>query len=821
MKVQLRELIARRSNPLGDASDTASDIYSPFILATTELGDSDTVHTAGASLLAPSSSTTTTDFALYSGSRGDAASIMSNSSSLSKRSMRSIRSVRAMIPSLQDALKNSRAYRRLYHRGGLDNSDSQSLSGFSIESREKGCSWSMLSDLSLGDLSLSNIAVIELPIYMTDLYDPRPYVLIAKQVDVHSPGSSTNFKLKWSSRGRIHNAISEGNIFVIRALLSIGSDIEERDRKAQTPLIHAVRREHEVILKVLLEKGANLEAQDADGWTPLHHAVCRDGEDIVILLLEKGVNLETPDAEGLTPLAHAVLKNHEHLVKLLLEKGASSHSLTDLGTMRDLKGLIHDAIEVGNENVVRLLLAIAVDVEERDIQGQTPLLHAVRRNREAIFKMFLEKGVNLEAKDAEGLTPLAHAVLNNNELLVKLLVEHGANTDDLYLNDLDLQRDLKSGVHNAIATGNLKLVRLLLALSVDVEERDTQGQTPLLHAVRRDNEAIVRLLLEKGVNLETPDAEGLTPLAHAVLKNHEHLVELLLEKGASSDSLTDLGTTRDLKGPIHDAIEIGNENVVRLLLAIAVDVEERDIQGQTPLLHAVRRNREAIFKMFLEEGVNVEAEDADGLTPLAHAVLENNEILVKSLLEKGAKVDVLRDIGAKRGFRGRIYDAIDKENENVVRLLLVMGVDIEERDLFRNTPLVLACWFGKSAIAKLLVEQGADMKACDGQGWTVLHCAVLGQNASLLTFLLDNGALEVIDVTRNDGDTPLHVAGFPDTRLPLAQILVERGARLDIKNNNGQTPYEYAISERAFKVAKYLWSQLEPNEQAQLTPPPN
>jgi ankyrin repeat protein len=420
---------------------------------------------------------------------------------------------------------------------------------------------------------------------------------------------------------------------------------------------------------------------------------------------------------GLTPLAHTVLKNHEHLVKLLLEKGASSDSLTDLGTTRDLNGLIHDAIAVGNENMVRLLLAIAVDVEKRDIQGQTPLLHAVRRNREAIVKMFLEKGVNVEAKDAKGLTPLAHAVLKNNALLVKLLVEHGANTDDLYLNDLDLQRDLKSGVHKAIAAGNPKLVRLLLALSVDVEERDTQGQTPLLHAVRR--------------------------------------------------------------------------------------------------------NREAIVKMFLEKGVNVEAEDADGLTPLAHAVLKNNEILVKSLLEKGAKIDVLRSIGAKRDLQGPINDAIDKENENVVRLLLVMGVDIEERNWFRNTSLVMACWFGKSAIAKLLLEQGADMKACASQGMTVLHCAVCGENASLLTFLLDNGALEVIDVTRNDGDTPLHVAGVSDKRLPLAQILVERGARLDIKNINGQTPYEYAISERAFKVAKYLWSQLEPNEQAQLAPPPN
>jgi ankyrin repeat protein len=263
--------------------------------------------------------------------------------------------------------------------------------------------------------------------------------------------------------------------------------------------------------------------------------------------------------------------------------------------------------------------------------------------------------------------------------------------------------------------------------------------------------------------------------------------------------------------------------IVRLLLEKGVNLETPDAEGLTPLAHAILENNEHLVKLLLEKGVNLETQDADGRTPLHHAVRRNNEAIVRLLLEKGAKIDVLRGIGAKSDLQGRIHDAIVKGNENVVRLLLVMGVDIEERHIwFRKTPLLWACHFGQSAIAKLLLEEGADMKACDEQGGTVLHWAVYDGNASLLTFLLDTGALEVIDnVPRNEGNTPLHWAGRYDERLPLAQILVERGARLDIKNNNGQTPYEYAISEGEFKVAEYLWSQLEPNEQAQLTPPPN
>jgi ankyrin repeat protein len=156
-----------------------------------------------------------------------------------------------------------------------------------------------------------------------------------------------------------------------------------------------------------------------------------------------------------------------------------------------------------------------------------------------------------------------------------------------------------------------------------------------------------------------------------------------------------------------------------------------------------------------------------------------------------------------------------------VRLLLVMGADVEERSWGGMTPLLSACRHGTSGIAKILVARGADVKARDKDGLTVLHCAVTSKDASLLTFLLDNGALDVIDVTNNNGNTPLHFAGRRNSRLPLAQILIERGARLNIKNNKRQIPYEFALEWSSHKVAKYLWSQLEPNEKAQLQPPPN
>jgi ankyrin repeat protein len=274
-----------------------------------------------------------------------------------------------------------------------------------------------------------------------------------------------------------------------------------------------------------------------------------------------------------------------------------------------------------------------------------------------------------------------------------------------------------------------------------------------------------------------------------------------------------------------------------MLLTRGVSVEACDNQGRTLLTLAVLENREPIVKLLLESGADVEAPDT--LALLAYAVLEEQtaivklllescadaevkamcdsigkeDAIIKLLLEKGASIPILKAIGSTTSLEGRLETAISLGEENVVRLLLFMGADVEERGMYNMTPLLRAAFKGRLTIVKILVEAGADMKARDKDGWTVLHCAAHGGDVELVQFLFDNGALELLDVTDEDGDTPLHRAAR--SHLPVAQMLVERGARVTPKTKTGKTPYQIARPE----VAKYLWSRLSPDEQAQETPP--
>jgi ankyrin repeat protein len=307
-------------------------------------------------------------------------------------------------------------------------------------------------------------------------------------------------------------------------------------------------------------------------------------------------------------------------------------------------------------------------------------------------------------------------------------------------------------------------------------------------------------LLESGADVGACDNQGRTPLILAILENREAIVKLLLESGA--------------------------------------DVGACDNQGRTPLILATLENREPIFKLLVENAGHVEAPDTMAL--LAYAVLKEKTAIVKLLMErcadaevkamcdsidkkddaikllreKGASIPLLKAIGSTTSLKGRLETAIHSKEENVVRLLLFMGADVEERGWHNMTPLLIAASNGRLTIVKILVEAGADMKAHEILGRTVLHYAAHGGDVELFQFLLDNGALELLDVTNADGNTPLHSAAW-NNNLPVAQMLVERGARVNAKNRKGQTPYQIPRPE----VAKYLWSRLSPDEQAHETPP--
>lgn len=100
------------------------------------------------------------------------------------------------------------------------------------------------------------------------------------------------------------------------------------------------------------------------------------------------------------------------------------------------------------------------------------------------------------------------------------------------------------------------------------------------------------------------------------------------------------------------------------------------------------------------------------------------------------------------------------------------------RDLDGRTPLHLAA---SEAVAKLLLDAGADPAAGDQNGNTPLHTATSADAARLL---LERGAKA--EAKNSSGATPLHVTGDAQ----IAELLLAKGADRDAKDARGRSPLQ-------------------------------
>ncbi len=186
-----------------------------------------------------------------------------------------------------------------------------------------------------------------------------------------------------------------------------------------------------------------------------------------------------------------------------------------------------------------------------------------------------------------------------------------------------------------------------------------------------------------------------------------------------------------------------------------------------PLLEAVKKNDVPGVRAILGAAANSSEINRRGVTgdlPLLIAARSGNLEIARLLVEHGAVVD----IGKERGDRTPLIEAAGYGHAEIVKFLITKGADVNARGK-GLTPLLNACAGGHLRIGPagdkpktilVLLENGADVNVQDESwlktGRTPLMYAVMQGDAALVEAFLAKGAR--LDLKNKDGDTALSLA---------------------------------------------------------------
>ena len=304
-------------------------------------------------------------------------------------------------------------------------------------------------------------------------------------------------------------------------------------------------------------------------------------------------------------------------------------------------------------------------VSEEQIDGI--LAVAVYRNNVDAIRSCIERGANpkvsitlvCNGKIVRGCTLLLFAMLKKNFLAMQELLAY-SQVDDIDDTDSLMQALLagplvdvneasgsldRSPLHQAVFSGDLRLVYVLLQGGADINTQDSKKQTPLHFAVLKGNAEIVAALLRCGADGNASDHHSNTPLHYAAYRGPLEMVqELLLYDYLSRDEYSATPAIPLSLSEETDVLAEIDESVLREaeesdLFGGAhpyVEVNVRNMYCTTPLHLAASRGDLPIVEELLGHGARVDDYSNFGLTALHYAILGGHATVVERLLQAGA-----------------------------------------------------------------------------------------------------------------------------------------------------------------------------------------
>lgn len=676
-------------------------------------------------------------------------------------------------------------------------------------------------------------------------------------------------------------AVQENNTKSVQELIQKGADINTFFNEIMSPLFTAIQNKNKEMVELLLNKGADVEAKNKNHVNALFFAACQGDLEIFKTIYKKTIALEKAREEARKrgiyssfvydpcgQRSYVYTQNIKNPQTLALNFELDKQNPYNNGLASKKENALFPAIYFGYEDIFNFLLDEKISVNTHfGPESETPLIIAAQKGNLNMVKRLLDAGANVdESICGNDNDALKYAISNGHMDIAKLLIEKGAPMETKKLSNSI------STLSYAVIQNNLEMVNLLLEKGALPDACSSLHFPALTHAVIQNNEVLVKTLLEKKANPNLKD-----PLYFAVQNKNEALIRLLVQYGADvnarvtdisnrpirsfSDNLykkldqhTDDQKIKDLLyelglnpkisplEEVFDAIRSNNETKVKKAISQEVDLNEKNKEGDTPLLYTFKKNVyhcAEIAKILIEKGADPTLLDKEGKSVLDYWGYTGDRDLFEQIVQKKPKLN-------KENASSYIKVSLRLHSTSLLELMLEQGIELPKKyvDYYEKSFLETACLSSQKVCAfllnngfdvnekeedenhfilalinykidefenpidhlRFLVEKGVDLKAVDNYNKKgVLHKLEYLQMKDVLRFLVQNGV--DINMKDKDGYTPLMDAVSQNdiTKIKLDYIkeLIALGADVNAKNNNGQTALDVFKNQYLIKNETY------------------
>lgn len=629
----------------------------------------------------------------------------------------------------------------------------------------------------LGDLRFGGQYVAsekkEIQIPMPKIIDNKPIIKFKREMPVYYSRNNTD---------KNRNALQQAIINCTRDELTediekkLNNDLSHTDIDGNDTLMLAAYTGHSTCVKEILELDAsNLNHKNKDNETALTLAIKKNGFYKTIELLAKfGATIPKDRRQGLEQFC-IENKFTETLDRMTncedeVDREEKSVSTKTNDSILD-ESMTNDTIKFMYDRALKNKLKI-------DIESYTKICLA-KCNLEMIKILIKEHGVEIK------IEMLFDLCMNNTAESVKLCEYL---LDNLKIDVNQKNSDGDTLLFRSSERGSLDHVKLFVSKKAIVDCPNTLGNTPLWIACCNRFIDVVNFLISEGADVNFANLKGNTPITVTCQRGPDKLAQILLANGATTDQLNNNGDSLILL-----CCRNGQAEILKLLLMITdpkIVGHAAHIDGFYPILAATESNRPACIDILVEYGIDIEQKTAidnpilAGATALHLAAYYNRVDAMKKLLSLWSNVNAV-DINKCTP----MHIAVIQGHTDIVKLLKNANANCHAKDILGNTPLSYCRDNNNNnnefnEIKQILLDPFYDILMSLSRGeFTKTDeksaCELLENTAGVL------GCLEkkdCVDIIGPSGKTPLMEAIIYST-YEVVKTLLKLGADPTIKNS--------------------------------------